>query len=154
MDAAKKETKIDLKYRYAYSTNDLQTKCSPETSDSFGPKPNKDTETQIKTSVTNKDAKLMVIGQTDGKIMYWRPRRINANSTNSDQAHQANQLKCYQFNGHYNAPIHALTYGLCDILDPEHNKYGLIISGAADSKISFGIHCIERIKPKKFPYWN
>lgn len=157
-DEQLEETKIELTYRHAYSTDDLQTDVQPATAstDSFGRRSNEETATEIKTSITNKDSKLTVIGQTDGKIIYWRPRRPNMNASNDQSAQQtsqcnANQLQCYQFDGHYNASIHSLCYGLCDIMDPHHNKYGLIISGGADSKIKFWDPWHREDKTKDIP---
>eukprot|EP01083_Nonionella_stella_P133664 406391_1 len=138
------ETSITLQYRHAFSTNDLRK--TNTSSGSFGRTPNDDTLTEIQTSIANEACKLTVIGQSDGKIVYWRPRRWNQNDPKCKL--DTNQLSCHEFPGHINTPIHSLCYGMCDIMDTKHNKHGLILSGASDSKIKIWDpwHRVEKSK--------
>eukprot|EP01084_Bolivina_argentea_P141361 248408_1 len=135
-------TTIKLTYQHAFVNDELR-QTDKSFDNKFNTKQNEDLLTEIKTCVINTESKLTVIGQSNGKIIYWRPSKIDNN--NNDK------LICYQFDGHINASIHSLCYGMCDIMDNKYNKYGLIISGGTDSKIKIYDPWHRQEKAKLFP---
>ena len=90
-----------------------------------------------------------MIGQTDGKIIYWRPRRWHTSDDTNTKTNN-DSLVCYKFDGHIPASIHSLCYGMKDIMDPK-NKYGLLISGGSDSKIKVWDPWHRHEKSKQLP---
>lgn len=152
MDSAE-ETTIKLNYKHAFSTDDLRNIRKPFNSNAFNSKPTEESIPEIKSCVTHKPSKLTVIGQTDGKIIYWRPRRWNHDDDQNSKNDQDmnDKLVCYKFDGHLNASIHSLCYGMLNLIDRKHNKYGLLLSGSADSKIKVWDPWHREEKSKQFP---
>ncbi len=69
-------TIIKLTYQHAFVSDELRQTAEPS-HNKLKAKQNEDSLTEIKTCVINTECKLTVIGLSNGKIIYWRPSKID-----------------------------------------------------------------------------